>query len=546
MRKIYLHFLSLSATLYLLMMTSVAYAQISSLKLDSILLQSKNILQANPQEALRKSKMIMDYRDSLLNTEILTEALFIYGRAASYLGDFDTAMLSLFDAMLICPSTSQGLKADIYMEISDIYNRLKDYRQAFEYNDKALAIFKSQQDSIGIASSFNNRGIVHANLLEFDVAEQFFKNALAINRRLGNIKSVAANLNNLCLYEGNSKEKLGFIEESIVINKNLNANWALCENYNNKGKQLFYAGKYDDALATLLCAQKEIAQVGSKELECDNYEYLSWVYSAMGQYDKAYNSLYKLFLLSHELSNGQKLRSLDKSIADKKLQDAQRQVEFKENAMKIENLKRNVVFLFTIIVLLFVVSLFIYRWSKKRKDLELVRAKLDLEKSQRELAELKILKQNKDLESIQEDLNQVNKEATTFAMFIKSRNELLESIQDQIKHGAKLPDAELKRHLRQLSLFLIQYQGGNQVDSLLLKSIEEKNQSYIIRLEEKHPGLTRGEINLALLLRVNLSTKDIALLLGSNPKSVNMNRYRLRKSLHLDSEDNLVEYLQHV
>lgn len=546
MRKIYLRFLPSSVALWLMMMSTILNAQVTSLNLDSILLQSKNTLQSNPQEALRKSQMIIDYGDSLSNTEILTEAFFIYGRASSYLGDFDTAILSLFDAMLICPKTADNLRADIYMEISDIYNRLRDYRQAFEFNDKALAIFKSHQDSIGISSSFNNRGIIHANLLEFDVAEQFFKNALTINRRLGNIKSVAANLNNLCLYEGDSNEKLGFIEEAIIINKNINANWALCENYNNKGKQLYYAKQYEKALSTLLYAKQEIVKVGSRELECDNYEYLSWVYKALGQYDKAYDALHKLFLLSYELSSGQKLRSLDKSIAEKQLHDAQRLVEKRENSMKLESMKRNIVFLSLILVLIFIVFLFIYRWSKKRKDLELMRAKFDLERSERELAELKVDKQKKDLESIQEDLNRVNKEATTFAMFIKNRNELLETIQEQIKRGTRLTEQDLKKHLRDLNLFLKQYQGSNKVDSLLLQSIEDKNQAYITRLEEQHPGLTRGEINLSLLLRVDLSTKDIALLLGSNPKSVNMNRYRLRKSLNLDTEDNLVTYLRSI
>ena len=36
-------------------------------------------------------------------------------------------------------------------------------------------------------------------------------------------------------------EKLSLINEAIVINKNLNSQWSLGENYNNMGKQYFYA-----------------------------------------------------------------------------------------------------------------------------------------------------------------------------------------------------------------------------------------------------------------------------------------------------------------
>lgn len=61
-----------------------------------------------------------------------------------------------------------------------------------------------------------------------------------------------------------------------------------------------------------------------------------------------------------------------------------------------------------------------------------------------------------------------------------------------------------------------------------------------------HPNLTQGEKYLATLLRVNLSTKEISMLTGNVPKTINMNRYRLRKSLNLSSEDDLTDYLQNI
>ena len=47
------------------------------------------------------------------------------------------------------------------------------------------------------------------------------------------------------------------------------------------------------------------------------------------------------------------------------------------------------------------------------------------------------------------------------------------------------------------------------------------------RLVAIHPKLTQGEKYLATLLRVNLSTKEISMLTGTTPKTINMNRYRL-------------------
>ena len=48
------------------------------------------------------------------------------------------------------------------------------------------------------------------------------------------------------------------------------------------------------------------------------------------------------------------------------------------------------------------------------------------------------------------------------------------------------------------------------------------------------------------MLRVNLSTKEISMITGSTPKTINMNRYRLRKSLNLSTEEDLTTYLQSV
>lgn len=101
-------------------------------------------------------------------------------------------------------------------------------------------------------------------------------------------------------------------------------------------------------------------------------------------------------------------------------------------------------------------------------------------------------------------------------------------------------------HLKKVNSFISQYQSGDKANSVLLTNVEEKNQEFLQRLSERHPNLTQGEKHLAGLLRVNLSTKEIAMLTGNVPKTINMNRYRLRKSLNLSSEEDLTEYLQNI
>ncbi|MCH5217363.1 MAG: hypothetical protein J1F07_02230 [Muribaculaceae bacterium] len=65
-------------------------------------------------------------------------------------------------------------------------------------------------------------------------------------------------------------------------------------------------------------------------------------------------------------------------------------------------------------------------------------------------------------------------------------------------------------------------------------------------LTELHPTLTVQEKRLCCYLKMGLSSKEIAPIFSISPKSVEMNRYRLRRKMGLEREDNLVEYLQNI
>lgn len=149
-----------------------------------------------------------------------------------------------------------------------------------------------------------------------------------------------------------------------------------------------------------------------------------------------------------------------------------------------------------------------------------------------------------ELKNIQNKLDTNRQEITNFAVFLQSRNELLDKIKEMVKEGFKMDNQTILPHLKKINAFISQYQNGDKISNSILLSIEEKNKEFIMRLNEKHPNLTQGEKHLATLLRVNLSAKEISMLTGTTPKTINMNRYRLRKALNLSSDEDLVGYLQ--
>ena len=81
-------------------------------------------------------------------------------------------------------------------------------------------------------------------------------------------------------------------------------------------------------------------------------------------------------------------------------------------------------------------------------------------------------------------------------------------------------------------------------DWLLFEAyFKNAHQHFLERLNQKYPDLTPGDLRICCLLRMNLSTKEIASLLNIGVRSVELRRYRLRKRLGLEGETNLVEFL---
>jgi len=72
---------------------------------------------------------------------------------------------------------------------------------------------------------------------------------------------------------------------------------------------------------------------------------------------------------------------------------------------------------------------------------------------------------------------------------------------------------------------------------------EAVHQEFLKRLREQYSDLTPRERKLAAYLRLNISTKEIALLMNISVRGVEVARYRLRRKMKLDREVNLLDFI---
>lgn len=206
-------------------------------EIKSLLGKAEQSLYSNPVQsaffAQRAYKQTSDVSQKI-------HSLSLYAQAERLLGNYDGGIQALYEAAEMIPQDDHSWKGKIYNQMSISYCSLGDYTKAIELNDEAMAWSKVENDSVNLARVYNNRGIIHIYINEFQQAERFFNLALEINRRNKDLKNIAANLNNLCLYPGKLDMQIRWISEAIVINRNLNATWSLSENYNNLGRLYYY------------------------------------------------------------------------------------------------------------------------------------------------------------------------------------------------------------------------------------------------------------------------------------------------------------------
>ena len=173
--------------------------------------QAQKYLYNNPKQASYYAAQASALFPEDEPSEVRAQAMILYCQAEQLLGNFDLSIKNLYDTQKYIHPTNKKQMAQLCSLMGRVYSKLGDYNKAIELNDKATSIFKSIGDSTSVAGCYNERGVMHHFMSEFTVAERFFQRALAINRAQRNLKEIATNLNNLCLYRGNTEEKLSFI-----------------------------------------------------------------------------------------------------------------------------------------------------------------------------------------------------------------------------------------------------------------------------------------------------------------------------------------------
>ena len=201
--------------------------------------------------------------------------------------------------------------------------------------------------------------------------------------------------------------------------------------------------------------------------------------------------------------------------------------------------------LFTIIILLTIVIIVLgirlIRKNADSKDNLSQDIKINYE-AQEKLLKNELQKVNEDNAKLEREIDFKRKEQMDIALNIINKNRFLEKLKSKIKKVIDKPEAE-KEELIRLKRLIVDNLSLDKDRERFNIYVNELNRDFYFRLLSRYPNLTENEQRLCSLVRLNLRSKEMASILNISTKSVEVNRHRLRKKMHLKREENLTELI---
>lgn len=146
---------------------------------------------------------------------------------------------------------------------------------------------------------------------------------------------------------------------------------------------------------------------------------------------------------------------------------------------------------------------------------------------------------------LEKEIEAKEKEQKKIALNIIRKNAILSDLKTGIENLKSKPEGSLKYgDLNALKVQIIDNLNIDKERKFFYKYIKKINNTFYKNLDKKYPNLTENEKKLCSLLRLKLSSKEIASILNITPKSVEVNRYRLRKKMNFKKNDRLSKQLR--
>lgn len=422
--------------------------------------------------------------------------------------------------------------------IGYLFYELEDYKDALKYLKISYELFSKTNDLYNMANVLSSIASINNKLGKSDLAIEQHLETITLFQKNGNWEDLISPYNALVKIYTEKKDYTKAEKYSSIALQNLNKKGSpdFIGPISKYKTDLFFsvAKLYFDKKETnksIYFAHKSLKLAKENSFNkdiTDNAKILYQIYRKQNRIDSAlfYNDIYikynEIYISESDIKKVTQIKmqyKFDDIMRKKEIENFEKQATSKRNELLFIGIS-----IFTVLGIIIMILLYLYQKSKTVK-LMLTKENLELEKV-----------------ALNQDIDYKSKELASKTIYLLEKNEFIQSLAQKLK----ILKPEIKKENQgtfQEIINELNQNSSNKVWNEFEIRFKEVHSSFYDNLNKLHPDLTPNEIKICAFLRLNMSTKDISAITHQSVKSINMARFRLRKKLNIESEDNLINYL---
>lgn len=427
-----------------------------------------------------------------------------------------------------------------YNNLGSHYLALDDGQNALMMLKKALKIYlalKEEESKYNPASTFNNIGTAYLELKVYDSAFYYFDAALNMPGMENNyygIFTIQSNLATIALENHNNTLALTHMQQvsvafdSLLVHFNGSKTHMKAMYYDLWGKYYLSTGEYQQAKKYSLLAITEAKKINELKIISKSYKRLSEIFRKENEFQSALQYLTKYLHASDSLNDILNNRQITKETLSFKYEQELASQKLNLELEMEKNRTREAIYLFLLFSGLGIAITILLLYL------------LQVSKGKRKAAQQEAIRLEKEM--VAENLKYKQKEIATNVLFLSQKNELILNTSKRLTQLAKEADHAVASELKLILKDLNKNVASDSWKDFELR-FKEVHSDFYNKLTENYPNLTSSEYRLCAFLRLNMTSKEIAGFTFQTPESLKIARYRLRKKLGIDRDENLVSFL---
>jgi tetratricopeptide (TPR) repeat protein len=438
------------------------------------------------------------------------------------------------------------LRAVNLNDIGVVYYRNRRLPLAQQQHNEALALCSALGNKKGVADTYGFIGHLYEKQKRYDSAFYFQRMALQQYQLLHEQKGIAKTYENLgSIYEDLERvdSATWYYTHSFNLYTALEEQEALTEVLNNLGDLYRKTGRYAEAMLQTRLALAQAEKMNNLHEQGAAYRDLGKTFYLLHEPDSAYHYLE----LSRRVSID--LYSVDNNRQTAFL-SALYEVDKKNEAITGLEHERDINIVIAVATAIVLVLLVVLGWvTISRQRLKIRHAAMEAlqhrrqHQAQQQQMQSVLNSKEQEEERLKQDLEVKARELTSHTLQAIQKNQVLEEVRTRLEAMAKDDKRDQRKQVQQLIQHINLSFNYDEYWNEFKESFENVHQHFFVNLKKQREDLTANDFRLASLIKLNLSSKDMATLLAISQDSLRVSRYRLKKKLGLEEGESLTAFI---